>query len=86
MSSSGVRIIRPVLRGNVSIPSKNTASYIDSSRGNDPRYCRKNVYHRRSCYCVWYSSECDLWDYLLDNNIILTQKACLCGKPFVSMQ
>ena len=46
-------------------------SYIDSSR----RVClgrwSKDVYHCRARYCVWHGGFCCLWNYLLDNNIIL---------------
>jgi hypothetical protein len=44
---------------------------------------REDVHHRRTGDCVWCECERGLWNYLLGNNFVLTQKG-LTGlvKPF----
>ena len=72
MSSFGVRVIRPVLKGNCVASSQNTASYLDTSRGYDSGHRRKDVYNCRTCYrlrCIRIGS---VRPDLLDNNIVLT--------------
>ena len=52
---------------NVVIKSRINGSYLTTSRGLRIRRWSQNVYNCRTCYRLRYSSECDLWDYLLDN-------------------
>ena len=62
--------------------TKNTASYLTTSRRIHPRCRRKDVHHRRACYCLRCFSKCALWANLLDNHIVLTQKAWPTGQAF----
>ena len=56
--------------------TKNTASYLTTSRRIHPRCRRKDVHHRRACYCLRCFSKCALWANLLDNHIVLTCGIC----------
>ena len=54
--------------------TKNTASYLNTSR----RLClgswSKDVHHCRTCDCVWYGGFGYLRNYLLHNDIVLKEK------------
>ena len=39
------------------------------------RRWRENIHNSRACDCLRHGGFCCLWNYLLDNHIILTQKA-----------
>ena len=72
--STSLCFIIPHRRFNVNI-FQITVSYIDSRRGFClGRWCQ-DVHHRRARHRLRHGGECGVWNYILDNNPVLTQKA-----------